>query len=151
MIMSLIFVLVHAPADLAHVALRSEERLSEARTVYRTNCQRCHGDADGTTAPRKRFSGIPDFSSPSWHKRRGDQQLLISILDGKGGSMPPFRDRLSPEQAQRLVFLIRSFNRHPPKEVEDIRDDFNGRFLRLQMEFERLNLEFKELSNPSQH
>ena len=151
MIVSLIFVLVHAPADLAQVALRSEKRLSEARTLFRTNCQRCHGNSDGTAAPRKRLSSIPDFSSPSWHQRRGDQQLLISILDGKGSSMPPFRDRLGSDQAHELVFLIRTFNPKSSKETGDVRDDFDGRFLRLQKEFERLNLEFKALSNPSQH
>jgi mono/diheme cytochrome c family protein len=146
MILSLIFVVVHAPADLAQVALRSEEQWSEARRIYRINCRCCHGNTDGTAAKRKRFDNLPNFSSPNWHTRRSNEQLLSSILDGKGSSMPSFRDRLSDYQVHALVLFIRSLNENPSQAGQRNRHNFNERFQELQKEFERLRREFNELS-----
>jgi uncharacterized membrane protein len=41
--------------------------------------------------------------------RRSDAQLLASILDGKGKEMPPWRGKLSVEQARGLVACVRAF------------------------------------------
>jgi hypothetical protein len=37
---------------------------------------------------RKRQPEIPDFTRDSWAKERDDEQLLTSILQGKGARMP---------------------------------------------------------------
>jgi hypothetical protein len=43
---------------------------------------------------------IPDFSDTRWQSRRADEQLMASILDGKGDDMPPQRGKINDEQAK---------------------------------------------------
>jgi uncharacterized membrane protein len=77
--------------------------------VFRKHCVKCHG-ADGTGKPGRRlFPEVPDFTKPSWQRRRSDAQLLASILDGKGEGMPPVRSKISAKQARDLVAHVRAF------------------------------------------
>jgi hypothetical protein len=67
-------------------------------------------DADGTgRQARDRLADIPDFANASWQAERNGAQVMASILDGKGGDMPPMRGKISQEQAQSLVVHVRSF------------------------------------------
>jgi mono/diheme cytochrome c family protein/uncharacterized membrane protein len=80
-----------------------------ARELFRQRCVRCHG-ADGTGSRfRRRQPDIPDFTDPAWQARRSDAQLLAGILDGKGEEMPPWRGKISEEQARGLVAYVRAF------------------------------------------
>jgi uncharacterized membrane protein len=70
---------------------------------------RCHG-ADGTGGrARDSLPEIPDFTAIDWQGRRSDAQLLAGILDGKGPEMPPFRAKMSEEQARGLTAYVRAF------------------------------------------
>jgi uncharacterized membrane protein len=70
---------------------------------------KCHG-ADGTGRPaRDRLPEIPDFTEAPWQAEQADEQLMESILDGQGQEMPPFRGKISEEQARQLVNHVRSF------------------------------------------
>jgi mono/diheme cytochrome c family protein/uncharacterized membrane protein len=80
-----------------------------AGALFRQRCVKCHGaDGSGNRA-RYRQSDIPDFTDPAWQARRSDAQLLASILEGKRRKMPPWRGKLSPEQARGLVAEVRAF------------------------------------------
>ena len=78
---------------------------------------------------------IPDFTLRAWQEGRSDPQLLISVLDGKGTRMPPFRDKLTRDQARDLVALVRSFDpeRRPPAEagLGPFRDTFSSARARI--------------------
>ena len=77
--------------------------------LFQRYCVKCHG-ADGTGGPaRDRLPGLPDFTKAAWQARRSDAQLLVSILDGKGTDMPPWRGKVSDRQARDLVTHVRSF------------------------------------------
>jgi mono/diheme cytochrome c family protein/uncharacterized membrane protein len=90
-----------------------------ARDLFRQRCVRCHG-ADGTgSRVRRRQPEIPDFTDPAWQARRSDAQLLASILDGKGEEMPPWRGKISEEQARSLVAYVRAFAPTPAEPAED--------------------------------
>src|SRR5262245_58112578 len=71
---------------------------SKDRTVvalYGKLCLSCHG-ADGKgTEMRKVMPDIPDLANPEWQKGMSDSQITVSILEGKGTLMPPFRDHLN--------------------------------------------------------
>jgi uncharacterized membrane protein len=70
---------------------------------------KCHG-ADGIGKhARERMPDIPDFSDTRWQSRRADEQLMASILDGKGDDMPPQRGKINDEQARGLVSYVRTF------------------------------------------
>jgi mono/diheme cytochrome c family protein/uncharacterized membrane protein len=82
---------------------------SADRELFRQQCVKCHG-ADGTgSEARGRQPKIPNFTDNSWQARRSDAQLLASILNGKGREMPPWRGKVSEEQARRLVGQVRAF------------------------------------------
>jgi mono/diheme cytochrome c family protein len=51
---------------------------------------------------------IPDFTSRAWQEQRGDAQLAVSILDGRGTLMPAYRDRISGEKVRDLVTYVRA-------------------------------------------
>jgi mono/diheme cytochrome c family protein/uncharacterized membrane protein len=82
---------------------------SDARALFGQKCAKCHGE-DGTGKPkREEFEQIPNFTNPSWQKKRSDARLLASILDGKEPDMPSWRKKISEEQARGLVAYIRAF------------------------------------------
>jgi cytochrome c oxidase cbb3-type subunit 3 len=77
--------------------------------VYRQYCLACHG-ADGRgTQMRAAMPAIPDFTNRAWQERRGDAQLAVSILAGRGTFMPANRDRMSEEQVRDLVTYVRAY------------------------------------------
>jgi mono/diheme cytochrome c family protein/uncharacterized membrane protein len=81
----------------------------DVSALFRQHCLKCHG-ADGTGSPvRGRLPAVPNFTDASWQARRTDAQLLASILDGKGVEMPPWRKKISGEQARSLVAHVRAF------------------------------------------
>jgi mono/diheme cytochrome c family protein/uncharacterized membrane protein len=85
------------------------------RALFQRLCVLCHGaDGTGSTA-RDQMLETPDFTDASWQARRGDAQLMESILDGKGSEMPPLREKISEEQARGLVAYIRSLAASPGK------------------------------------
>jgi mono/diheme cytochrome c family protein len=84
-------------------------RTRVATGLYRQYCLVCHG-ADGRGLEmRASMPTIPDFTSRPWQESVTNAQLAVSILDGKGVLMVPFRGRVSAEQAPDLVAYIRAF------------------------------------------
>jgi mono/diheme cytochrome c family protein len=76
---------------------------------FRANCVDCH-DLDGRGEDgRQLIRSVPDFTDLRWQGSRVDDDLRRSILEGKGRSMPPMRAKISPDDAARLVSLVRGF------------------------------------------
>jgi mono/diheme cytochrome c family protein len=127
-----------------------ELSIREGRRLYQRSCAMCHG-ADGTGgAARDSLPAIPDFTVPSWHERRSDPQLVLSILDGKGSGMPTFRDKLAREQVRGLVTFVRAFG--PPATAHAAPaapDEFEARFRQLTAEFEDLRRQMRALAPPA--
>jgi uncharacterized membrane protein/cytochrome c5 len=83
-----------------------------AQALYAKLCRRCHGP-DGKGG-RKGGDDVPDFTRASWQRGRGDAQLLVSILEGKGDGMPAFDGRLNADQARGLVAHVRALSGRSP-------------------------------------
>jgi mono/diheme cytochrome c family protein len=76
---------------------------------FRANCVDCH-DPDGRgEGGRQSIPAIPDFTNLRWQGSRADHDLRRSILEGKGRSMPAMRAKIKPDEAVRLVALVRGF------------------------------------------
>jgi mono/diheme cytochrome c family protein/uncharacterized membrane protein len=89
---------------------RPSEAVRTPSRVFRQRCLRCHGaDGKGSRA-RDKFPEIPDFTEVRWQRGHSDQQLLASILNGKGAEMPSFRDKISEDQARELVAQVWRFS-----------------------------------------
>jgi mono/diheme cytochrome c family protein len=119
----------------------------KGNVLFQQFCVRCHA-ADGKGARvRQTMPTIPDFTLHAWQEGRNDPQLLISVLDGKGTRMPPFRDKLTRDQARDLVALVRAFDRERRPPAETAPDLFDTQFRQLEQEFERLRKQSKALSS----
>jgi mono/diheme cytochrome c family protein len=119
----------------------------EGAALFRARCANCHGqDGRGGEAALPR---LPDFASPSWQASRSDAQLSVSILEGKGALMPPFRDKLGAGQARAVLAHVRALapaNPRPDLGAEP--DAFDEQFRRLAQEFEELMKQLDELKKP---
>jgi mono/diheme cytochrome c family protein/uncharacterized membrane protein len=120
-----------------------------AAALYREHCRRCHG-ADGKGRQEESPEDVPDFSLRDWQARRSDTQLLQSILDGKGKKMPPWRDKVTEDQARGLVAYVRGFapagvgagrggRQQPPPDLEERQRRLNEKLGELQKQLERLS------------
>jgi mono/diheme cytochrome c family protein len=115
-------------------------------TLYRQNCQRCH-DQDGKgTRSRTHTPEIPDFTSKTWHEKRSDVDLTVSIVEGKGQHMPAFTDRFAKEAVQDLVAQVRSYAPQPTRTGQRLDAEFERRFRALQTEMAELRRQYMELS-----
>lgn len=77
-----------------------------AEVDYRTHCLPCHG-VDGRGAGA--VTGA-DFTSPTGPLSRPDEELLVSIRDGRRGSigiMPAHRDILSDDERVAVLAYVR--------------------------------------------
>jgi hypothetical protein len=89
---------------------------------------------------------LPDFTSESWQAEHSNPQLKISILDGKGTIMPPWRRKIGPELAQNLVDYVRGFGPADLAATENNPGDFEKSFDALQEEMEALQGQMKSVS-----
>lgn len=86
----------------------AETEAAAAAALFGSMCATCHGaDGSGNGPGRPPVAVVPDFRDTAWQTARDDEQLAASITDGRGGFMPPFGQRLSPEGVAALVRHVR--------------------------------------------
>lgn len=108
-----------AARKLSNPLASTADAVREGRKTYLRLCQYCHG-ADG------RAQANPDFEAPSlrapsqWRYGTSDGELFVSIKDGAGHEMPPFRKQLEDDQIWQLVLYVRSIG------PRDLRPDQSG-------------------------
>ncbi len=77
--------------------------------VYGAYCLACH-DADGSgRTARKAMPELSDFTDAKWQDAHSDAELKQSILNGKGKFMQPMKDKLSADDAEKMVAYVRAF------------------------------------------
>ena len=123
-------------------------KLRVAGEFFSANCLACHG-ADGKgSAIRSAMPAIPDFTRPEWQTSRNNPQLSVSVLEGKGTLMPPWRGRVSPELAQDLVAYVRKFG--PPGLVltQTSTTEFANRIRDLRKQWDEIDRMAQMLAQP---
>lgn len=81
---------------------------SAANALFGALCASCHGaDGSGNGPGRPPVAQVPDFHDATFQSSRSDEQMAQSILEGRGGFMPAFGGRLSPEGVAALVRHVR--------------------------------------------
>ncbi len=74
----------------------------DANELYATNCAACHGEN------RQGVSGLGDAMIPEHLAHDSDAEIKETILDGiPDTAMPGFQDRLSSEEIDALLQLIK--------------------------------------------
>ncbi len=92
-------------------AARAEPDAKLIRT-WKAKCATCHSaTGDGKTEQGVK-QGIPDFSTKAWQAKKTDADIKTAISegvkkDGKEG-MDPFKDKLTPEQIDGMLAVVRS-------------------------------------------
>jgi mono/diheme cytochrome c family protein len=128
---------------------QKEVTAQETRRLFQKSCALCHGrDGTGSSA-RDNLPAIPNFTVLAWQQKRSDPQLVVSILEGKGSGMPPFRDKIARERVRDLMAFVRTFAPGMPQRLKTAPDDFEVRFRQLTQEFEDLGRQIRSLSNPT--
>ncbi len=85
----------------------SAESARTGRKAYLRLCQYCHGQ-DG------RAQANPDFDAPNlrrpeeWRNGTSDERLFLSIKEGFGHDMPPFKSKLNDQEIWQVVHFVRS-------------------------------------------
>ncbi len=99
-----------APGSASQAPERSSASYPPATIAqFLGSCVDCH-DSDGRgEGGREVVKGVPDFTDLRWQGSRSDADLRRSILEGKGSSMPAMRAKIKPDDASRLVSLVRGF------------------------------------------
>ena len=91
----------------------SKTAIRDGRKSYLRLCQDCHG-FDGRAQAVRDFD-VPNLRTPDvWRYGSGDGELFLTIRDGAGHDMPPFRKRLDAAKTWQLVHYLRSIG---PKEL----------------------------------
>lgn len=91
----------------------SAEVDAKIQKTWKAKCASCHGpDGKAATEMGKKL-GIPDMTAADWQKKNSDDTMKKSISeglkrDGKAEGMDPFKDKLTPEQIDGLVALVRT-------------------------------------------
>ncbi len=124
------------------------EKLRAASELFKINCMVCHGpDGRGSTV-RAAMPPIPDFTAREWQSTHDSALLSVSILEGKGTLMPPWRGKITPDQARDLVSYVRTFGPADLIASEKSPSDFGTRFRMLKKEWDDINREIQMLSRP---
>jgi len=84
---------------------------AQGRDLFASTCARCHG-ADGSGGLPV-FDGGPaprNFHDHSFQRERTDEQLRLTIINGKGTGMPSFGTLFDEAQLRSLVAHVRSLD-----------------------------------------
>ena len=103
----IVFVFSGGMSDWAKASGKPEE----GESVYRTNCENCHGThgkGDGKLAGE--LTPPPADLSSARVQNQQDHEILETILRGRPGtSMPSWKNDLSTKQTRDVLAFIRTF------------------------------------------
>ena len=93
---------------------RKAPATADGAQLFTSMCARCHG-ADGKGGLSS-FGGTPprNLTDHKFHADRTDEQIRMSIMNGKGAAMPPFGSILERPQVDALVAHVRSLDAAHP-------------------------------------
>lgn len=82
----------------------------DAVKVYTTHCKACHGD---NGKPTELGLGLEarDLTDAQWQSTVTDEKIIKQIEDGTPEKMMPFKAKLSKEEINSLVPVVRSFTK----------------------------------------
>ena len=76
--------------------------------LYKQYCAKCHGDSGKADTPKGQKMKARDFTDAEWQEGEKDADLIQSVTEGKD-DMPPFGKKLTKEQIEGLVKVVRDF------------------------------------------
>lgn len=123
-------------------------KLRASADLFRTNCAVCHGPDGRGSLVRAAMPVIPDFTARAWQASHESAQLSISILEGKGTLMPPWRGKVTPDQAHDLAAYVRTFGPADLLASGVSPSEFGKRYRDLKKQWDDLDQQMRSLSRP---
>jgi cytochrome c oxidase cbb3-type subunit 3 len=75
---------------------------TRARELFQQQCTSCHGpDGNGL-----REFGAPDLTDKEWLYGGSAAAIRAQIVNGRGGVMPSWKDRLDPDTIKALAIYV---------------------------------------------
>lgn len=84
---------------------------AQGKDLFASTCARCHGAEGAGGLPL--FAGGPsprNFHDHAFHASHTDDQIKLTIVNGKGVGMPPFGRTFTDAQLDALVAHVRGFD-----------------------------------------
>jgi mono/diheme cytochrome c family protein len=104
-----------APAKAAAPAAKATpESIANGETLYKRQCQTCHGATGVGDGPASKFlkGKLPNFTDKAAMAKIKDEDIRETITNGvktEVGTMPPFKAKLKPEEIQDVMNFVHSF------------------------------------------
>lgn len=91
--------------------MASAASADDGKSLYQTNCSKCHGDDGFAHTARGYLYFARNFTSPGWQANRSDEDIYDTISNGPGwwSVMPAFKETLSEADRRALVRVVRGF------------------------------------------
>ena len=99
-----------APAAAAKATPAS---IANGETLYKRQCQTCHGATGVGDGPASKFlkGKLPNFTDKAVMAKIKDEEILDTITNGvktEVGTMPAFKTKLKPEEIQDVINFVHS-------------------------------------------
>jgi cytochrome c553 len=107
--------MIFAVLSLALVALGARAEVDKkAEKSWKSKCASCHGADGKAETDMGKKAGIPNYADSAFQKSKTDDQLKSAIANGvktDKGEMEGYKEKLSGEEIDNLVKLVRSFGK----------------------------------------
>lgn len=95
-------------SETANPVAASEESVARGETLFAINCAMCHGQTSAEPGRvGQKIKPPPPGLAPELLQRLRDADIFRAVTFGFG-RMPPFQDKLSPQERWDLVNFLRS-------------------------------------------
>lgn len=87
-------------------------RAAGAEQLFAKHCVACHGKDGRAQSPAARKLGVKDLSISKAADGEIEKQLREGKKDERGNQkMPPFKNKLSPDEIQSLIVFVKGFRK----------------------------------------
>ncbi len=77
--------------------------IADGKKLFDRNCAECHGDGTGGSGP--------DLTDNDWLCGGSDNQIFVTISNGRPGGMPSWSGDLKDDEIWKIIAFIRSLKK----------------------------------------
>ncbi len=83
----------------------------DAQGLYEKHCVACHGEDGKGKTPLGEGLGVRNFNDKKFQDSITEEQIVEQITNGTEDKMFPFKNKLTSDEIQALVPVIRAFGK----------------------------------------
>src|SRR5947208_10809115 len=97
----------------AAAAKATPASIANGETIYKRQCQTCHGAAGLGDGPASKYlkGKLPNFTDKTVMSKMKDEEIHETVTNGvktEVGTMPAFKTKLKPEEIQDVINYVHS-------------------------------------------